>query len=385
MKYNFDMPTDRRHTRSIKWAVGENELPMWIADMDFETAPAVKESILKTANHGIFGYSDTPREYFDAASDFWAERHGYRFSEEDMIFTNGIVSAIVSMIKTLTRDGERVLLQSPVYNNFYTSAAKAKREVVESPLIYKDGVYSMDFSDLEEKLSDKKTTLMILCNPHNPIGHAWERDDLKRVGELCKKHGVFVISDEIHCSLSSPGVEYTPFASVSEDCRLNSATCIAASKTFNLAGLQASCVVVPNRDKFLEIKNGISIDEVGTPNIFAINAHIAAYREGGEWLDALNEYIAENRRTAIDYLKKNAPSLFVVDSNASYLLWVDISKYSDDSCAFATDLRAKTGLYVSAGSAYGTGGEHFLRINLATQRINVLDGMQRLAKYVNTL
>ena len=385
MKFDFDKPTNRRGTRSVKWAVSENELPMWIADMDFETAPAVKEAITATAEHGIFGYSVTPNEYFEAISDFWAERHGYRFSPSDMIFTNGIVSAISSMVRRLTEPGEKVLIQPPVYNIFYNCIENNGRKVLENPLIYKDGVYSMDFSDLENKLSVPQTTLMILCNPHNPIGHVWERDVLCKVGELCKKHGVLVISDEIHCSLTAPGVNYTPFASVNETCADISATCIAASKTFNLAGLQASCVVVKNKPRFNKIFRGINNDEVGEPNIFAINAHIAAYTKGREWLDALNIYIAENRKFATEYINENIPRLFVVDSNASYLLWVDISAYSNDSRAFAADMRAKTGLYVSAGASYGTGGETFLRINLATQRINVEDGMRRLSNYVKTL
>ncbi len=384
MKYDFDKPTDRRGSGSVKWEVAEGELPMWVADMDFETAPLVKEAIMKVAEHGIYGYTDVTEKYFEAISDFWAERHGYRFATGDMVYVSGIVAALSSIVRKLTTPAENVVIQSPVYNMFYNSIRNNGRNILESPLVYEGGEYRMDFLDLEAKLSDPQTSLMILCNPHNPIGKIWDRDVLARVGELCKKYGVTVISDEIHCSLTDPGKSYIPFASVNEVCADISVSCVAASKSFNLAGLQASCVIAKNPVLRHKVWRGINTDEVGEPNVFAIPANIAAYRSG-DWLDELNEYIFENKRLAAEYIAQNMPKLHVVPSDATYLIWVDISAYNFDSAAFAKDLREKTGLYVSDGAKYGKGGEHFLRINLATQRANVKDGLSRLERYIKEI
>ena len=385
MKYNFDTPTDRRHSRSIKWDVLENELPMWIADMDFETAPMVKDALIETANHGIFGYSTTPQEYFEAISDFFFDRHHYRFMPKDMIFTSGILASIASMIRSLTEPSDKVLLQSPVYNNFYDCIKNNGREVIESELVYKNGEYSIDFVDLEEKLSQSDVKLMIICNPHNPIGKVWERKELSKIAELCKKHSVTVISDEIHCSLTPCCVKYTPFASASESAAEISATCVSTSKTFNLAGIHAAVVIARNEQINKKVALGIKRDELSKPNIFAINGCIAGYRYGNEWLDELNEYLCANRRFAEEYINKNIKGLYVVNSNASYLLWVDISKYSNDSVSFTSELREKTGLYVSPGAVYGTGGEGFIRINLGTQRARVEDGLYRLKSFIESL
>jgi cystathionine beta-lyase len=385
MKYDFDKPTERRNTGSLKWDVNDGELPMWVADMDFETAPAVKEAVVKIAERGIYGYSIVPDEYFESIADFWQKRHGYRFNPKDMVYSSGIVAAISSMVRKLTTPAENVLIQSPVYNIFYNSILNNGRNVISNELIYEDGEYRMNFDDLEEKLKNPETTLMILCNPHNPIGKAWDRKTLARVGELCKAHGVTVISDEIHCSITKPGISYVPFASVSEVCRDISVSCVAASKTFNLAGLQSACVIAKNPQLRHKVWRGINTDEVGEPNVFAIEANIAAYRHGGEWLDSLNEYIFENREFASEYILNNIPELYPIKSDAGYLLWVDVSAYTDNSEEFAKDLRKKTGLYVSDGVEYGRGGERFIRINLATQRTNVIDGMERLKKYINNL
>lgn len=385
MKYNFDKPTERRGTPSLKWDVYENELPMWVADMDFETAPAVKEAVIKTAEHGIYGYSVVPEEFFLSISDFWAERHGYRFSPEHMIFSTGVVAAISSMVRKLTTPAEKVLIQPPVYNIFYNSILNSGRCVIENPLVYENGDYRMNFEELEEKLSDPQTALMILCNPHNPVGKIWDRETLSKVGALCKKYGVTVISDEIHCSLTSPGKNYVPFASADDVCADISATCIAASKAFNIAGLQSACVIAQNSKLRHKIWRGINTDEVGEPNIFAVNANIAAFRRGGEWLDELNEYIYENKKYAVGYIEKNIPKLKARLSDATYLLWVDISEYSNDSEKFARDMRKSTGLYVNDGKEYGRGGESFIRINLATQRANVERGMKLLLDFVSSL
>lgn len=385
MKYNFDLPTNRKNTGSLKWDVEENELPMWVADMDFETAPAIKEAILKTAERGIFGYSVVPDEYFESIADFFERRYSYRPNPEWMVYTNGIVAAISSMVRKLTTVAENVVLQPPVYNIFYNCIRNNGRCVLENELIYENGEYRMDFSDLEEKLSNPQTTLMILCNPHNPVGKIWDKVTLSRVGELCKKHGVTVISDEIHFAFTKPGKKYIPFAAVSEVCAEVSATCVSASKAFNVAGLQSAAVIAKNPYLRHKIWRGVNTDEVGEPNVFAMDANIAAYRDCDAWLDALVEYMFENRAFAESYIRENIPKLKAVSADATYLLWVDISAYSDDSVRFCEDLRKKTGLFLNDGTEYGSGGECFVRINLATQRANVAEGMKRLREYVENL
>ena len=385
MKYNFDKPTERRNTGSLKWDVSDGELPMWVADMDFETAPEVKDAVVRVAERGIYGYSILPDEYFESIADFWGEHYGFRPEPSWMVFSTGVVAAVSSMVRKLTTPAENVLIQPPVYNIFYNSILNNGRNVVENELVYENGEYRMDFSDLENKLANPQTTLMILCNPHNPVGKIWDKETLARVGELCKKHGVTVISDEIHSPLTAPGKRYIPFASVNEVCRDISVSCVAASKAFNLAGLQSACLIAENPALRHKVWRGINTDEVGEPNAFAVDANIAAYRHGGEWLDELNEYIFQNKKYAHDFIKQNIPALYAVPSDATYLLWVDVSHYTDNSEKFARDLREKTGLYVSDGVEYGKGGEHFIRINLATQRANVADGVSRLKAYVDSL
>ncbi len=383
MKYNFDKPTDRRNTNSLKWNVNENELPMWVADMDFETLPEVKAAVMKTAELGIYGYSDIPDDFFREIAEFWQRRYGFHIDTSSMVYSSGIVAAISSMVRKLTTPAENVLIQAPVYNIFYNSILNNGRNVLSSDLVYKDGEYSIDFADLEEKMKNPQTSLMILCNPHNPVGKIWDRETLRKIGHLAHKHSVTVISDEIHFSFTAPGKKYVPFASVDDICVDISVTCISASKCFNLAGLQSACIVAKNPTLRHRVYRGINTDEVGEPNIFSMNANIAAFRHGDEWIDELNEYIFANKRFACDYIRDNIPSIKAPFSEATYLLWADISALSDDSVAFCKDLREKTGLYISDGTEYGACAKSFVRINLATQRSNVERGMKLLKEYVD--
>lgn len=246
MKYDFDKLTDRRGTGSLKWDVPHGELPMWVADMDFETAPEIIRALQERAVHGIFGYHVVTEDWYEAYRSWWERRHQLEMEKEWLIFCTGVVPAISSTVRKLTTVGENVLIQTPVYNIFFNSIRNNGRNVLESPLVYKNGEYSIDFADLEEKLADPQTTLMLLCNPHNPIGKIWDSETLARIGELCGKHHVLVLSDEIHCDLTDPEYRYIPFASVSRACRDNSITCLAPTKAFNLAGLQTAAVMVPN-------------------------------------------------------------------------------------------------------------------------------------------
>ncbi len=378
MKYDFDTLIDRRNTGSLKWDVGADELPMWVADMDFQAAPAIREALQKRLDHGVFGYTDVPPEWADAYIGWWKERHHFTMERDWLIFCTGVVPAISSMVRKLTTPGENVLIQTPVYNMFFNSIVNNGRNVKESPLCYENGVYSMDFARLERDLSDPQTTLMILCNPHNPVGKIWDREILARVGELCARHHVTVISDEIHCDLTDPGREYVPFASASETCKQTSVTCIAPTKTFSIPGIQTAAVSVP--DPFLRHKvwRGLNTDEVAEGNVFACDAAIAAFRHGGDWLDELREYIYANKQAVRKFLAAELPQLHLVPSEATYLLWLDCGKITGDAKPLADFIRKKTGLYVTSGGQYGAPGKQFLRVNIACPRARLLDGLNRL-------
>lgn len=380
MKYDFDTPINRRHTDSLKWDVSENELPMWVADMDFPAAPEIQKAILERADHGVFGYTVIPDTWYQAYMDWWGKRHAFTMHKEWLIFCTGVVPAISSIVRKITTPAEKVLIQTPVYNIFFNSILNNGRQVLESPLQYDGKEYHIDFAELESQLADPQTTLMILCNPHNPVGKIWEKDTLERIGELCWKHHVVVLADEIHCDLTDPGCDYVPFASVSEKCRENSITCIAPTKTFNLAGLQTSAVVVPNRGLRHKVWRGLNTDEVAEPNVFATVAAIAAFTEGAEWLDELREYIAQNKKLVSDFLQSELPQIKLVPSEATYLLWLDCAALTDDTAELARNIRKKTGLYLSKGGVYGGNGNGFLRMNIACPQVVLKDGLERLKK-----
>lgn len=377
MKYDFDTRTDRSHTNSLKWDVAAGELPMWVADMDFPTAPEIRAAIERRAAHGIFGYSVVPEEWYQAYMGWWEKRHGFLLEKDWLIFTTGVVPAISSIVRKITTPAEKVLIQAPVYNIFFNSILNNGRQVLESPLLYDGTEYRIDFADLEQKLSDPQTSLMILCNPHNPVGKIWDRDTLARIGELCSRYHVTVISDEIHCDLTNPGKEYIPFASVSEECKNNSITCIAPTKTFNIAGLQTAAVSVPNEELRHKVWRGLNTDEVAEPNAFAMDATIAAFTEGGPWLEELREYIFRNKQTVEAFLEKELPRIKAVPSEATYLLWLDCSRLNGTTDEITSFIREKTGLYLSEGSQFGGDGKHFIRMNVAYPQSVLLDGLNR--------
>ena len=400
MVYDFDEIISRRGTDSLKWDVKENELPMWVADMDFKTAPEIMEALAARFEHGIFGYSDVPDAWYDSYILWWKTRHGFELQKEWLIFCTGVIPAISSTVRKLTTPHENVVIQTPVYNIFFNSIINNGCHVLENALLYHAGRYDMDFEDLEAKLADPQTTLMILCNPQNPAGRIWSKEELARVGALCVKHGVTVISDEIHCDHTLPGCGYVPFASVSDECRQCSITCIAPTKSFNIAGLHTAAVSVP--DEFLRnrVRRALNTDEVAEPNAFAVTAAVAAFTKGAPWMDALREYIAENRRFACDYIKKEIPGAVPVEAEATYLLWLDVSGIGvTDGIAkgrtgcegrtvsefIAHELRRITGLYVCEGSEYGMAGDGFLRINLACPRSILTDGLGRLKRGIEAI
>ncbi len=383
MTYDFDRIIDRRRTDSLKWDVAENELPMWVADMDFETAPAIREAIAARAAHGIYGYTVLPDAWYDAYIVWWQKQHGFTMERDWLIFCTGVVPAISSIVRKLTTPAEKVLVMTPVYNIFFNSIRNNGREVLACPLHFDGEGYSIDFEELEKKLADPQTTLMLLCNPHNPIGKIWNRETLAVIGTLCRRHRVTVVADEIHCDLTAPGRDYVPFASVSADCRDNSITCLAPTKAFNIAGLQTAAVSVPDPTLRHKVWRGLNTDEVAEPNAFAVTAAIAAFTKGAPWLSELRAYIAENRRVTTAFVEKEIPQIHVVGGDATYLLWLCCNRLQTDSATLAAFIRKETGLYLSAGRAYGGDGDAFLRMNIACPRAILEDGLGRLKKGID--
>lgn len=379
MTYDFTTVPNRRHTNSVKWDVADNELPMWVADMDFQTAPEIKTTLADKVAKGIFGYSIIPDNYYQAVADWWRKRHGFAVQTDWILFCSGVVPAISSTVRRMTNPGEQVLVQAPVYNIFYNSIINNGRRQISSDLVYENGQYHIDFDDLEAKLADPLTTMMILCNPANPVGKVWSRETLQQIGELCLKHHVLVLSDEIHCDIvTDPTVQYTPFASISSDLANNSITCVSPTKTFNLAGIQTSSMIIPNPAIRERIDRGINNDEIAEPNIFAIDAAVAAFTKGEPWLNELLKQLAANKRSVTTFLNHELPEVTVASDTATYLMWLDVSAVTDDSVALCHFIRQKTGLFLSDGVEYGGNGNLFVRMNVACPDAELQDGLDRL-------
>ena len=385
MKYDFDTTIQRFGTDSIKWDVKEGELPMWVADMDFKTAPQIIEAIRKRAEHGVFGYMSDRPEWYEAYMNWWSSRHSFEMSKEWLLFSTGVIPIISSTVRKLATPGEKIVIQTPVYNVFTNCIVNNGCTVAENRLLYENGAYSIDWDDLEAKLADPQVSLMILCNPHNPIGKIWDRETLARIGEMCAAYNVVVISDEIHCDVTAPGCEYVPFASVSPVCRDNCIMCIAPTKAFNIAGLKSAAACIPNKDLRHKVWRAINTDEVAEPNSFAIVAAVAAFNESGDWLDEMCKYVEGNRRRVAEFISSELPSLSLVPGNATYLLWIDISSLGMPSKKVAEHIRSTTGLFVTAGRYYGENGDGFLRMNVACPRTTLEDGLERLKRGVESL
>lgn len=379
MKYDFDEIIPRRGTNSYKWdSAQEDVLPMWVADMDFRTAPAVVEALRKRVEHGIFGYTKVPSAYYEAVTGWFAHRHGWQIGKDWIIYTSGVVPALSAVIKALTVPGDRVLVQTPVYNCFFSSIRNNGCEMVASPLTYLNETYRIDYDDLERKAADPKVKLFLLCNPHNPAGRVWTRRELTRIGEICLRHGVLVIADEIHCELVYQGHTYTPFASISEEFLMHSVTCISPSKAFNLAGLQIANIICADEGMRIKIDKAININEVCDVNPFGVEALIAAYNEGAEWLEALKHYLSGNYNYLKAFFMEYLPKLPVVMLEGTYLVWVDCTALKRSSKEIADDLLKKEKLWVNDGGIYGEAGEGFIRINIACPRERLIEGLNKL-------
>ena len=384
MKYDFDTILDRQHTNSEKWDVKPGELPMTTADMDFKTAPEIMQAMKDKINAGAFGYEYPSQEYFDAVAHWYKTEHNADAQTSWMRFATGVIPSITTSVNHLSHTGDNVLLMEPVYNTFYNSILNSGRHALASQLKYDRSTYtySVDWDDLEEKMSNPLTTLMILCNPHNPTGYVWSRDELMRIIKLAQKHGVVVISDEIHGDLVLKGPDYTPTFSLPEEYRQNLVTLVSTSKTFNVAALHAATGIVANpilRERFTRAINKY---EVAEPNLLAIPGTIAAYTQGADWLHQLKKYLLGNREYLEQFISDNLPQLHVVPGTATYLVWIDVSEVTNDSNALAQKIRQETGLIINPGTYYHGNGNEFIRINIAYPLVQIKDGLSRLAKAI---
>lgn len=387
MKYDFDTQISRRRTDSYKWdsAKSEDVLPMWVADMDFRTAPAIVDALERRVKHGIFGYTRVPDSYYKAVTDWFARRHGWTIDREWIIYTSGVVPAISAVIKALTVPGDKVVVQTPVYNCFFSSIRNNGCEIVTSPLLHTGNTFAMDYDDLEKKVADPKVKAMLLCNPHNPAGRVWRREELVRLGEICIRHGVTVISDEIHCELVFPEHSYTPFASISDEFLQHSVTCISPSKAFNIAGLQIANIVCADAFLRAKIDRAINDNEVCDVNPFGVIATQAAYNEGEEWLEQLLEYLYANYRYMQQFCWEHLSDFPITVLEGTYLVWMDCRVLDIPSETLEQRLVDEAGLWLNAGTMYGAEGEGFMRWNIACPRAMLVKGLKRFADFVRSL
>lgn len=383
MEYDFSRPTERRGTDSYKWdsAPETDIIPLWVADMDFETFPAITEALQRRVAHGIFGYTRVPEAYYEAVCRWFGKHHGWHINREDIIYTSGVVPAVSAVIKALTLPGDQVIVQGPVYNCFFSSIRNNGCETVSNSLIYnkEELRYEIDFDDLERKLAHERARLMLLCNPHNPGGRVWTREELTRVAELCHKYGVRVVSDEIHCELTLYDNEYVPFGSLPDELSHGSITCCSPSKAFNTAGLQIANIVCRDAEVRNRIDRAININEVCDVNPFGVIALQAAYSdEGYEWLTQLRAYISSNYDLLRERFARELPKCKVMRMEGTYLAWIDCSELHISSDEIEEMLMHENKVWVNAGSMYGTEGAAFIRINMACTSELLNKGITRI-------
>ena len=392
MKYNFDELVERRGTNCVKWderpQVGERSsgmslsadvIPLWVADMDFKAAPAILEAVKKRAEHGVFGYNIVPESYYEAVISWFHRRHQWDIQRSWILYTTAVVPAMSCVIKALTMPGEKVLILSPAYNCFFSSIKNNGCEVLESPLKAVDDSFEVDFDDFEAKCADEKTTLFLLCNPHNPSGRVWTREELQRMYDICQQHGVKVVSDEIHCELVMPGHQFVPFGTITDNCVVMN----SPSKNFNTAGLQIANIICSHPSWRRRIDRAININEVCDVNPFGIVALQAAYNESEDWIDELNQYLWGNYQLLRDFIAENLPQWKVCRLEGTYLPWVDISAMGITSQELCDRLLAEAKVWINPGTMYGPQtGEGYVRFNIAIQRSRLLDALQRIKAYL---
>ena len=382
-RYDFDELVERRGTGCVKWDEGPSHdvIPLWVADMDFKAAPAIQEAVRKRAEHGVFGYTVVGDDYFEAIISWFQRRHNWTILREEILYTTGVVPAMSVAIKALTMPGEKVLILSPDYNCFFSSVRNNGCEVLETILLRKGNTFEVDYDDFEMKCADEKTTVFLLCNPHNPCGRVWTKTELERMNDICMRHGVKVVSDEIHCELIMPGYKFQPFAAVSEQCRQNSVILNSPSKSFNIAGLQAANIICAQPEWRRRLDRAININEVCDLNPFGPVALIAAYNESEDWLDALREYLWGNYQTLCAFATEHLPKWKVCHLEGTYLPWVDITATEMTSQAYCDCLLSEAKVWVNPGTMYGhDSGEGYIRLNIACPRSRLLEALERIVK-----
>ena len=393
MKYDFDERIERRGTGCVKWdaptplpcrggaGVG-SVIPLWVADMDFRAAPAILEAVGKRVEHGVFGYTVVGDDYYEAVISWFRRRHQWTIRREEILYTTGVVPAMSVAVKALTMPGEKVLILSPDYNCFFSSIRNNGCEVLESVLRFtRNNRFEVDYDDFEAKCADEKTTLFLLCNPHNPTGRVWTADELQRMNDICLRHNVKVVSDEIHCELIMPGNRFQPFAAVSEACRQNSVILNSPSKSFNIAGLQVANIICSQPSWRRRLDRAININEVCDLNPFGPVALIAAYNEGEAWLDELCQYLWQNYLSLCEFASKHLPQWKVCPLEGTYLPWVDITATRLTSRQYADRLLSDARVWVNPGTMYGPqSGEGYIRLNIACPRSLLMEALERIAK-----
>ena len=387
--YNFDQIVDRRNTESVKWDEFPGKLPMWVADMDFKAAPEILEALQRRLDHGVFGYELVPDTYYEAIAHWFRERHGWEgIGRENMVPTTGVIAAYSAAIKAMTVPGDKVMVQTPCYNAFFPASRNNKCVQLDQPLHYENGTYSIDWEDFEKKAADAR--VLLLCNPHNPAGRVWTREELQRMGEICLRNNVFVISDEIHCELTYPGHDYTPWATLPEELVRGSVSCISPTKAFNIAGIQIANIFAKDPGVLRKMDRAINDNECCDVNVFGVTALQAAYNKGGAWLDELRNYLYHNARTVYCYLEDELPQLQALPLEGTYLMWLDCRALLQPgeplegfSERFAAHLQEQ-GLVLSTGTIYGAAGEGFERLNIACPRTTLLEGLKRLKQAADT-
>ncbi|WP_127495281.1 MalY/PatB family protein [Paenibacillus glycanilyticus] len=385
MKYDFDEVINRKNTNSFKWDSAKDKkdiVPMWVADMDFKAADPILRALESKLQHGVFGYAHLPDAYYEAEINWWQKRHDFQIEKEWIAFSPGVIPALAAIIQAFTSQGDKVLIQAPVYNSFYTTIANNRREIVENELINTGDSYEIDFEDFETKASDEAVKLFILCNPHNPVGRVWRKDELERLSAICQKHGVLVVADEIHRDLVFEGQPYVPFASIDA---FNSITCTSPSKTFNIAGLKMANIITANKEYKDKFKKDLLMRGVHEPNTFGVEALIAAYNKGEEWLDQLLVYLKANRDYFLSYIQEKLPRLKVITPHSTYLMWVDCRNLGIGSEELSRRLFEEAGLRINEGSTYGKAGDGFIRINIGCSRAILTEGLNRLENVMKTI
>ena len=377
MKYNFDELVERRGTNCVKWdeSPSADVIPLWVADMDFRVAPAIQKALQQRVEHGVFGYNIVPESYYEAVISWFHRRHQWEIQRHWILYTTAVVPAMSCVIKALTMPGEKVLILSPAYNCFFSSIKNNGCEVLESPLKPIGDTFEVDFIDFEAKCADEKTTLFLLCNPHNPSGRVWTREELQRMYDICQKHGVKVVSDEIHCELIMPGHEFVPFGTITDDCVVMN----SPSKNFNTAGLQIANIICKHPGWRRRIDRAININEVCDVNPFGIVALQAAYNESEDWLDELNQYLWGNYQVLCDFIDKNLPQWKVCRLEGTYLPWVDVSAMGIPVDTLCQRLLQEAKVWVNPGTMYGPQtGQGYVRFNIATQRSRLIEALHRI-------